>query len=451
MEFSWLKLEVTWLPGEHLVPQLTIDPDIGREIDSFDVVADRGAAYEWFDAFRTAMDTNSPLPPSSNALLSSQRETLTALHQGWDALETQLAAMYPARLRPYLHWSHIRVTDKEREGNVYVELSGYTSATFENEYDEHGLGAVLLGDSIIAAGHRDPTCARPALRRPKTALRANPYFCQLDLSSIEEDLASEDWSAVHAASLVTSEGEQLDQIITDWLWTQSPSEALRVLPFVLPLLQPLLYSGRELGERDVAKDPTVLRELVKAGRFQIPTRALHDAKTPERIRWWATVGARVDEGAGRHDKPAIVKHFKKADLLEALLELGADPGALFDSYGALKQEAGEEQLALLRQHHPKLMQKSDLSKPRRPTAKRTAKPPQSIATNTLSDWVRLGWLELDSGADSDAIDEILVCLLDEAREPEQLVDALLEVRGVAEVFIDNRTLERFLAAWANNS
>lgn len=424
-------LEVHWPFDRTLRPEIFFFGEVGAAFDDVEIDADLGAAYEWLDACAVASERGELPPPAGSVLLPAQRASLTVLAEQWPAIQEALAAHFPADVRPHLEWGSVRVSTDEQGGHVYVELGGFCAAPFENPYEEHGVGAVLLGADVLAAGDRDVSCPRPAIDRPQPEPRPHPEHVDLSTSDVQGYIAGNDWEGLLGALSRSLDVAVVDGAVLDWWWTLPDEQAIDLLPALAPFLLP---RATDLGPRELDADPARVAALVRLGRFAVPADILFRVDEEVALRRWVALGAPVNaprQGGAAWDTP-LMAHKNDPGRFEALLELGADPAPLFDEFGTLVADLGLAQLSALREYHPERFA--------------TAAEP-AASRDVLTDWLSLGWIELEEPGAHGAVSAALSDLLDLHSDAEALVNALFDVPGVAEVYVDDDTLERFMRAW----
>lgn len=69
------------------------------------------------------------------------------------------------------------------------------------------------------------------------------------------------------------------------------------------------------------------------------------------------------------------------------------------------------------------------------------------ALNMLQQWVRAGKIELTDDADLDALASGLNAALDVGGEPGDIVNAIIDMPGVEEIYLSDEEIEQIAEAW----
>lgn len=427
---SEVTVEVRWPFGKGLLPWLDVRAELPGSLDTLHVVPSLRACYAWLDAFIEADMDEQPLPPATDAMSNAQRQTLAHILCDWPKLEELLRSCYRAELRPHLLWNRVHVHREELRGWAWLEVSGHVTAPFSNEHEDVGIGALLLHDDVVKAGDRLLDEKLPDDGAPEVPMRPHPEHENFSVERVTALIEAEQWDELYDASKKTHDYEELEAGVLRWWWQLPVEEALERLPSVRTYL---LRQSQRVGAELLEADPRLVRALIEVGRYHIPQRIVFEETDPTRVAGWKALGAEVD---GPADEPPdasntpLLAHLSDPAMLDALIEAGADPAVLFDANGALIADLDD---------HLRSMVAAALG-----PAVEEDLPPQQGA---LAIWLAHGWIELTDGAMPDEVDAALCAALERLTDPNAVVEAVLDVPGVDEVFIDDDTLEAFLAQW----
>ncbi|MBX2800822.1 MAG: hypothetical protein KTR31_24285 [Myxococcales bacterium] len=418
-----MDLEIRWPRGRWLQPEARLILELPLEVE---LELSREHAYAWLDGDDSA--------PASDALTPAQLRTIQRYSDHGPSILAHLGRFFDAGLRLHLEWSHLRFTLEEADEHVFVELSGIYTGEADEHLAEHGIGAVLLGDEVIAHGERNPTWTRRGHRPTDVPARPHPDYRELSRAKVRSFLQAGDLDGLDLALRghdgvedgFVGAGAESEQ----WLWSLPPLIAAQIVPSVARLIRHL---NRSVDDTTLDRSLPVVRALVQAQAYRIDGDPLCTTTDPERVRRWVAVGARPDgQRGGRVPQTTPVwVHRNDAAMVDTLLELGADPHGLVDEFGHPYEPVPDATLQVLWRHHPTL----------RPS------PEASEAVKVLDLWQRLGWIELAPGADAKAVEGALVGLLRQGGETAPLIEALLQIPGVDEIYVADDELDRFLAAW----
>ncbi|MCB9741598.1 MAG: hypothetical protein H6741_01710 [Alphaproteobacteria bacterium] len=435
---------IDWPTGRHLIPRIALWAAIREgEFDEVELEADLERAYAWYDAWPDPFEA--PEPDAEELLTPEQLRTVEAVSEAWPAMRDTLAGQVPKKLRPHLHWTRIHFGLRAEDGVVMVGVTGHCSASFSNAYAEHGLGALFKGTELQKLGVADDGRV-PAASQPEP--RPHPDFVEVTEAQVLEWVQRGDWLRLRIEVANASSAPDVGELLVKRALDAEEAEALELLEAAegWPLRQaPLPAEWLEQGPA-----PAVIRRLIALGRYHVPGDVLFDEEDPERVRAWVALGAKLNQttkvstrgGAETLMLTPLGYHYHDLGLFELLLELGADPAALFDEDRRPLVPLGDLQRVLLRRFHPELMAAVEAGPEEAPAEEEA--PGQDTL---LGVWLQRGWIELAPDADRAAVNAALEALLERRMPVGKLVDQVFELNGVEELYCSDDELEGFLAVW----
>ncbi|MCO4744683.1 MAG: hypothetical protein KC912_07840 [Proteobacteria bacterium] len=428
-----LRVSIHWPRGSHLRPKVHLHEEL--PFDEVEVRAANALAYAWLDACYAAATAGEPQPHPETALTDAQRRTIRLFVDQWSAIERTINSYYPEKVRPKLEWGGVSFSTEEKDGQVYVEVSGHYAGDDHGHYSEHGVGAVLLGPQVLAFGERGPTWVRTGKRPPKEPLRPHPEYNELSLQAVRDYVARRDFGGLRDA-IRSHDGVEAGLIsaaaeVERWLFELPPIEAAAQVPAAAFLLRRL---NRHVDETSVKRSLVLMRALVDAKAYRMPDHALARCTDPESASRWAALGAKVNpwHASQYSDKTPLWVHRNRPEMVEALFELGANPRGLVDEFGQPYEALPAQTMAVLRRRHPEIFHKDPTPRP---------------VPQVLSDWVERGWIEPEEGVDAVELNKLLASLLSMGWEADKVMDALIDMQGVEEVYVSDDELLEFLLKW----